>query len=140
LSLWGTNGILASTYGLNFCHDFLKLFWKIEKTDWLHGNIDFFQLVPGNKNYAQISSKQGMGATKKIQNLNFFLIDYIFVYIESFDPFHLDLLWESYGQSCFWKSNLEDSFLNAIFTIKQTKIPYGLVCFLEQSHHWICTF
>jgi len=53
--------------------------------------------VPGNKSYAPKAQNKGLGATKeKNQNWNFktnkFLIYYIFVYIESFDSFHLDLL------------------------------------------------
>jgi len=51
--------------------------------DKLHGNTFFFQSVPGSKNYAQISSKQGRGSNnKKSENLkkklNLFLIGYIF--------------------------------------------------------------
>jgi len=32
---------------------------------------------------------------------NLFHIDCIFMYVEGFDLFHLDLLCKSYGQSCF---------------------------------------
>jgi len=54
--------------------------------------------VPGNKNYAETSSNRGKGTMKKkFKNLNFLFeifipIDYIFVYLGSFDSFHLDLL------------------------------------------------
>jgi len=65
-------GLRAGTYGLNFCYDFWKLFLKIE-TDKLCGNVYFFQLVPKNKSYAQISSKQGRGGSKKkLQKFEYF--------------------------------------------------------------------
>jgi len=38
-------------------------------------------------------------AKKKASNL--FCIDYTFMYMKNFDLFNLDLLYESYGQSCF---------------------------------------
>jgi len=48
----------------------------------------FFQSVPNNKSYAQISSKQGReGSKKNIENLkkkekiDFFPIDFIFVFL-----------------------------------------------------------
>jgi len=70
-------GFWAGTYGLNFCHDFLKLYLKIEKQISFMGIYMFFQTVSGNKSYAQISSKQGRGGRKKkiylFINLEFFL-------------------------------------------------------------------
>jgi len=42
-----------------------QLFGKIEKQINFMGIILFFQLVPRNKNYAQISSKQGREGNKK---------------------------------------------------------------------------
>jgi len=55
----------ASTYGLSFCPDFSKLFLKIEKIISFMG-IYIFQSVPGNKSYAQVSSKQGRGGSRNI--------------------------------------------------------------------------
>jgi len=52
-----TNGILG-TYRLNFCYDFLKHLLKIEKVISFMGIYIFFQFVPENKSYAQISSKK----------------------------------------------------------------------------------
>jgi len=78
-------GFGASTYGLIFCHDFLKLFQKMKKLIIVTEIYIFFQLVHRNKSYAQISSKQGMGQLKKISKFDFFFeffsIEYINVYI-----------------------------------------------------------
>jgi len=103
LSLGGTNRILASSYGLNFCHDFLKLFWKIEKLIIFMGYGFFFQLVPKNKSYAQISSKQGTGENKKKFKISISFFNFFshILYFCLYSSFYLDLLWESYGQSCF---------------------------------------
>jgi len=53
--------------------------------------------VPKNKNYATITSKQGRPSSKKNPqkieiriSVFFFLIDYVFVTMGSFDSFHLD--------------------------------------------------
>jgi len=70
-------GFGASIYGLIFWHDFLKLFWKMEKLIIFMQISIFFQLMPGNKSYAQISLKQGHGGNK--QNSNF-QIDYFFLH------------------------------------------------------------
>jgi len=110
-------GFRGGTYRLNFCYDFLKLFLKIEKLISFVGMYIFFQSVPKNKNYTQISSKQRRRATKKIcKNLNFFFEffssrDYILVYVESFDSFNLDekvmdnLIW-GHLEHFFEKNNL----------------------------------
>jgi len=72
-------GFQASTYGLNFCPDFLELFLKIEKFISFVGILFFSQSVLRNKSYAQINSKQGrVGSKRNLQNfellLNFFFL------------------------------------------------------------------
>jgi len=72
----------AGIYGLNFSYDFLKKILNIEKLISFVGILIFFQLVLGNKSYAQISSKQRRGGNKnnyvKKKNWIFFPIDYVF--------------------------------------------------------------
>jgi len=87
----------------------------------------FFQSMVIDKSYAAINSKwTKLGSkTKFTISLNFFsLIDYNFVYIESFDSLYLDQWCESYGASCFvgsYKNFLKKQctrfVLNSIFTI-----------------------
>jgi len=106
LSIRETNGISGRYLHAKFLLWFFETFFEDRKIDCLQGLVNFFQSVPVNKNYAQISSKQGRGDKKKFKIWisfweYFSLIDYIFVCMESFDSFHLDLLWENYEQSCF---------------------------------------
>jgi len=88
----------AHTYRLNFGPDFLKLFLKIEKLISFVGILLFFSFGAREQKLCPNKVKIGeRGQHKKIcKNLNFFLnffpIDYIFVYLEGFDSFHLDLL------------------------------------------------
>jgi len=60
---WDFGQVPTGLLQANFCHDFLKRFWKIEKLIIFMGF--FFQLVPQNKSYAQISSKQGATGQQK---------------------------------------------------------------------------
>jgi len=75
--------ICIGTYRLNFFPDFLKLFFKTEKLISFVGIYIFFQLVPRNKSYAQIRSKQGREGSKInfvriwIFFIEFFTMDYI---------------------------------------------------------------
>jgi len=62
-----------------FLSRFLETFFEDTKTDKLHGNIIFFQLVLGNKNYAQMNSKQGQ--QKNLQKFEIFIFEFFFPYI-----------------------------------------------------------
>jgi len=76
-SLRGTNGISGTYLRDDFLSWFLETFLEDRKIDYLHGNINFFQLVPRNKNYAQIRSKEERRGNKKKFQFFFFLIYYI---------------------------------------------------------------
>jgi len=65
LSLWGTNEISGRYLWAEILSLFVETFLEDRKTDKLRGNIIFFHSVPGNKSYAQISSKQGRRGSKK---------------------------------------------------------------------------
>jgi len=63
-------GFRVGTYGLNFCHYFLKLFLKIEKLISFMGIKFFFNRCPGTKVMAPKLKIGDGGQQKNIQNLN----------------------------------------------------------------------
>jgi len=81
-------------------------------------------------------------------NFNFFSQRLCFVYIWSFDSFHLDLLWENYGLSCFlgnlsiflkkqlteviFECNFHNSsqfFLNKVKFVCKNNLTFGIMVF-----------
>jgi len=76
-------GFWVGTYGLNFCYDFWN-FFEDRKMIIFKGIYIFFQSMPGNKSYAQISSKQGRVKKKLNSFLGIFsLIDSYFSTFEA---------------------------------------------------------
>jgi len=65
LSLRRTNGISGRYLRADFLSWFFETFLEDRKTDYLYGNVNFFQPMPMNKSYVQVSSKNGTGGNNK---------------------------------------------------------------------------
>jgi len=63
-------GFWAGTYGLIFCYDFLKLFWKIEKLIIFMGIYIFS--ISAQKQKLCPNKLKTRGSKKNSQNLDFF--------------------------------------------------------------------
>jgi len=143
-------GFRAGTYRLNFFYDFWKLSLNIEKHISFMGIYIFFQLVPGNKSYTQISSNQGNGDN------NFFFeiwISFSWMYPSCrlyfclcvklwFIPFGFVMrkLWTIlfFGQleHLLEKITFRIHFWMQFLQFFKKNFLHVLVFFLEQSHHW----
>jgi len=104
----GTNVILGKYLQADILSQFFEIFLEDRKIDYLRGNINLFSISAREQKLCPNKLKtSNMG--QKIQNSKFgfffgffFLIDYIFVEIKSFDSFHLDLLREVVDNLVFW--------------------------------------
>jgi len=139
-------GFQASIYGLNFCHYFLNFLFKIEKK--ILSSYEFFfsigdqeqKLCPNKLKTRKGGNKKKLKFWKTI--LEFFSHRlYFCLHVKLwFIPFVMRKLWtilffrplkhlleKITCRIYFWMQFLQ-------FNIKI--VPHGLVCFLEQSHHW----
>jgi len=121
---------------------FVMIFWiyfEDIKLDYLLGYIVVFSIGTKEQKLCPNKLKARVWVAKQnfeILNFEFFSHILYFFYMESFHSFHLNKWCESYGHSCFssdlsisfWKNNLYDSFLNAIFTTFQ-KNKFQMVYF-----------
>jgi len=75
---WRTNGISGRYLWAEFLSWFFENFLRKEKMNSFKA-YNFFQSVPGNKSYAEISSKQGSAKkNSKFEFKFFFFVYYIF--------------------------------------------------------------